>query len=469
MDDSFYPVKTQLKLDFTESPPIVVGIVQDVSELKEIENKYNQLSFYDPLTGLPNRTFIVDQLSSAILDAGKKDKPVSVLLIDLHNFKTISNSLGYMMGDLLLLAVAKHLAVESPPHSIVGRGGDNEFIIALSQSDDNTNAEKVARDLLNSFQIPFSIKEQDIFVNLGIGISYYPANGQDAEILIEQAETAAKQIPQEGGSNYCLYKSDMPLILQNRLLLEGELRKGLDRGEFELHYQPKLSLESETITGFEALIRWNHPERGMLFPLDFIPVAEKSEIITLIGDWVLETACQQMKAWLDKGLPVKNVAINLSARQFKQPDLVSNIEKIILGAGIQPEFLELEITETILMENLEAVTSKLKQLSEMGLKISLDDFGTGYSSLRYLNSFPLDNIKIDRSFVKDITSEENAAIAKAIVSLAKSFHLKTIAEGVENENQKAIMQAIGCDFIQGYLLSKPIPVEEVSQLFAPTK
>jgi len=466
-DGSFYPVKTQLKMDFDESPPIVVGLVEDISELKEIENKYKQLTFYDPLTGLPNRTLIIDQLSSAISEASKENENVSVLLIDLHNFKTISNSLGYRVGDLLILAVAKQLKAASPPHGIVGRTGDNEFITVLSQSDNKTNAEDVACQLLDSFKTPFSIGGQDIFVGLGIGISSFPNNGQGAEALIEQAETAAKHLSQEGENTYCHYKSDMPFILKSKLLLEGDLRKGLERNEFELHYQPKLALESETITGFEALIRWNHPERGMLFPLDFIPVAEESDIIISIGDWVLKTACRQMKTWLDMDFPVNNIAVNLSGRQFKQEDLVSNIEKIILDADIQPEFIELEITETILMENLDTVTTQLRQLSEMGVKLSLDDFGTGYSSLRYLNSFPLDNIKIDRSFIKDITTEENATIAKAIVSLAKSFRLKTIAEGVEVENQKAIMRAIGCDFIQGYLLGKPIPAEEVIQQLSP--
>ena len=303
-------------------------------------------------------------------------------------------------------------------------------------------------------------------MSLGIGISLYPTNGNDAEVLIEQAETAAKHLHQEGENVYRHYQPDMPFILKNRLLLERDLRKGLEGDEFELHYQPKLSLESKIITGFEALVRWNHPERGLLFPLEFIPVAEKSEIIIAIGEWVLKSACLQLKAWLDKDLPVKNIAVNLSARQFRQADLVPNIKKIILDAGIQPEFLEFEITETILMENLETVTLKLRQLSEMGIKLSLDDFGTGYSSLRYLSSFPLDYIKIDQTFVKDISSDENAMIAKAIVSLAKSFHLKTIAEGVETESQKAIMQAIGCDFIQGYLLSKPLPAEEAIQYFS---
>jgi diguanylate cyclase (GGDEF)-like protein/PAS domain S-box-containing protein len=464
---SFYPVKTQLKLDSTESSSVIVGIVQDVSELKDIESKFKQLSFYDPLTALPNRTLIIDQLSSVTLKASIEKKIISVLLIDLQNFNTISNSLGQMVCDLLLVAVARRLEKVSPPHSIVGRGRDNEFITILSQSENHSNPEEFALFLLDSFKTPFSIEGQDIFVNLGIGISSFPANGKSAETLIRQAATAARHLSQEGESTYCHYKPDMPFVLKNRLLLEGDLRKGLERNEFELYYQPKLTLESETITGFEALVRWNHPEKGKLIPVDFISVAEDSDIIITLGEWVLKTACRQMNSWLNKGLPVKNIAVNLSGRQFKQADLVSNIEKIVLDSGIQPESLELEITETILMENLDTVTVKLREISDMGVKLSLDDFGTGYSSLRYLNSFPLNNIKIDQTFIKDISTEENATIAKAIVSLAKSFQLKTIAEGVETKNQKNIMKAIGCDFIQGYLIGKPIPAEEVIKLFAP--
>jgi diguanylate cyclase (GGDEF)-like protein len=464
---SFYPVKTQLKLDSTESSSIIIGIVQDLSELKDIESKVNQLTFYDPLTALPNRTLIIDKLSSAILKASIEKKIISVLLIDLQNFNTISNSLGHMVRDLLLVAVTRRLEKESPSQSIVGRGRDHEFVSILSQSENKSNTEEFACLLLDSFKTPFSINGQDIFVNLSIGISSFPANGNDAETLIRQAATAARHLSQEGESTFCHYKPDMPFILKNRLLLEGDLRKGLERNEFELYYQPKLALESETITGFEALVRWNHPERGKLVPIDFIPIAEESDIIISLGEWVLKTACHQMNTWLNMDLPVKNIAVNLSGRQFKQADLVSNIEKIVLDSGIQPESLELEITETILMTNLDTVTIKLRLLSEMGVKLSLDDFGTGYSSLRYLNSFPLNNIKIDQTFVKDISTEENATIARAIVSLAKSFQLKTIAEGVETENQKTIMQAIGCDFIQGYLLGKPIPAEEVSQLLSP--
>ena len=465
-DGSSYPVKIQFKLDFSESSPILVAIAQDISELKEIEHKYNQLTFYDPLTGLPNRTLIIDELSSAVLNASKSDKTVSVLLIDLQNFKTISNSLGHMMGDLLTLAVAKRLATESPSNCVVGRGRDNEFIAILSEPESTSQVDEAAGHLLTAFKVPFSISGQDIFVSLAIGISSFPANGQSAETLIEQAETASKHLSRDEDNGFCHYKSDMPFILKSRLLLEGDMRKGLERDEFELHYQPKLALESETITGFEALVRWNHPDRGVISPMEFIPIAEQSDIIVSLGEWVLRTACNQLKTWLNKGLPLKNIAVNLSGRQFKQEELVSNIERIISESGISPEFLELEITETILMENLDTVTEKLKQLSEMGIKLSLDDFGTGYSSLRYLNSFPLNNIKIDQTFVKDISTEENATIAKAIVSLAQSFGLKTIAEGIELENQKTIMKAIGCDFIQGYLLGKPIPAKEVTQLLS---
>jgi len=468
-DGSFYPVKTQLKLDYTESPPVIVGIVQDISELREIENKYKQLTLFDPLTGLPNRNQIIYRLPSVILEARNANQSISVFLIDWQNFKTISNSMGHLAGDLLFIAVAKRLKEESSLYTLVGRWGENEFITVLSHPNNQTQVEEAARFLLNSFKTPFSINGQDIFVDLGIGISSYPTNGHDAETLIEQAEIAAKSLSQVEGENACChYHPDMSFELKNQILLKGDLQKSLERNEFELHYQPRLALESEKITGFEALLRWNHPERGMLFPLEFIPIIkEMSEFIIFVEDWVLKTACHQLKTWLNMDLPVKNIAVNLSARQLKHPDLVSNIEKIILDAGIQPDYLELEITETILTENLETVTFNLKQLSGMGVKLSLNNFGTGYTPLHYLNSFPLDNLKIHRTFVKDISTEKNATIAKGIVSLAKVFNLKTIAAGVETESQKRILRAIGCDFIQGYLLSKPLSAEEATQLFSP--
>ncbi len=251
---------------------------------------------------------------------------------------------------------------------------------------------------------------------------------------------------------------------KKKLILEGDIRKALERNEFVLYYQPKLALESETIVGFESLVRWNHPSQGLVPPLDFIPLAEKTRLILPLGEWVLRTACKQIKTWLDMGFPNPNTAVNLSAHQFSQSNLVATIGEIIEETGIQAKYLEVEITESVLMENADMAAAQLRQLSAMGIKISIDDFGTGYSSLSYLNTFPLNYLKIDRAFVKDITSIEHATLARAIVTLAKSLNLRTIAEGVETETQKQVLRSIECDAIQGYLLSKPVPAEEATKL-----
>jgi len=291
-------------------------------------------------------------------------------------------------------------------------------------------------------------------------------DGDEGISLIKNADTALYNAKDEGRNKYCHYNSDMETQARNQLILEGDLRMALVQNEFALYYQPKLALDSETIIGFEALVRWNHPTRGLVPPLDFIPLAEKTGLIIPLGEWVLRTACKQMKTWLDMGLLIQNTAVNLSACQFSQPDLVSMIRDIIDETGIYPENLELEITESVLMNNAESAAIQLRQLSAIGIKLSIDDFGTGYSSLSYLNSFPLNNLKIDRAFVKNITCEEDATLAKAIVTLSKALGLKTIAEGVETETQKEVLRSIGADVIQGYLLSKPVPAEEATKLLS---
>jgi EAL domain-containing protein (putative c-di-GMP-specific phosphodiesterase class I) len=270
----------------------------------------------------------------------------------------------------------------------------------------------------------------------------------------------------KGKNTHCHYHSDMETQAKKKLILESDMRKALELNEFVLHYQPKLALDSETIIGFESLIRWNHSSRGLVSPLDFIPLAEKTKVIIPLGEWVLRTACQQIKTWSELGYSNPNTAVNLSAHQFGQSNLVSRIGEIIEETGIQAKYLELEITESVLMDNADTAAAQLKQLSEMGIKISIDDFGTGYSSLSYLNTFPLNYLKIDRAFVKDITSIEDATLSRAIVTLAKALNLKTIAEGVETETQKEVLRSIGCDIIQGYLLSKPVPAEEATKLLS---
>ena len=386
--------------------------------------------------------------------------------MDLDDFKIVNDSMGHAAGDTLLKAAAERLKDWYSPNWCVARFGGDEFIIILADINNEVQAEKTASNLLKLFKEPFIINGQKAYISLSIGISYYPLDGDDGETLIRHADTAMYIAKDQGKNKYCHYLSDMETQAKNKLILESDLRKALEQNEFVLYYQPKLALDSETIIGFEALVRWNHPSRGLVPPLDFIPLAEKTKLIIPLGEWVLRTACKQMKIWLDMGFSIENTAVNLSACQFSQPDLVSMIGNIIEETGIYPENLELEITESVLMDNAESAAIQLRQLSVIGIKLSIDDFGTGYSSLSYLNIFPLNNLKIDRAFVKDITCEEDASLAKAIVSMAKALGLQTIAEGVETEAQKEVLRSIGADIIQGYLLSKPVPAEEATKLLS---
>ncbi len=465
-DGSHYPVEVRFKLHKSETPPIYVGTAQDISLLQELENKNNNLTFYDTLTGLPNKQLILEKLSLELLPENRRDTSVAVLLIDLDDFKTINDSWGHKAGDKLLKAAAERLTSWASSSDRIARFGGDEFMVILSDLKFETEAAEAASELLKLFHAPFIIDTQEAYIGISIGISYYPVDGYDGETLIKHADTAMYFAKENGKNTYCHYRSDMEARAKDKLLLERDLRKALEKKEFELYYQPKLALNSETIIGFEALVRWNHPTRGLVPPLDFIPLAEKTKLIIPLGEWILRTACQQIKRWLNEGFSLQNTAINISAHQFSQSDLVEKIGAIIREEGIYPEYLELEITESVLMENAEMATSQLKQLNAMGIKISIDDFGTGYSSLSYLNSFPLDNLKIDRAFVKDITCEEDAPLAKAIISIAKALNLKTIAEGVETETQKEVLRSIGCDAMQGYLLSKPVPADEATKFLS---
>lgn len=465
-DGSSYPVKIHFKFQENETPPVFVAMAQDISQLKELEDKNESLIFFDYLTGLPNKDLILNELNSELLRAIMANKSVAVLLIDLDNFKTINDSMGHSAGDTLLKVVANRIKDWSSPKCQLARYGGDEFIIIISDIENEAQTERTASSLLKLFKEPFQINGQTVHVSLSVGISHYPKDGKNSRALIKNADTAMYVAKSNGKNQYCHYNSDMETKAKNNLILEEDLWKALEQNEFALYYQPKMELESETILGFEALIRWNHPSRGLVSPLDFIPMAEKTGLIIPLGEWVIRTACKQMKTWLDMGFSIQNTAVNLSPCQFGQSDLVSKIGSIIEETGICPKNLELEITESVLMDDAESAAIQLKQLSAIGIKLSIDDFGTGYSCLSYLNSFPLDNLKIDRAFVKDIICEEDAPLARAIVSMAKALGLKTIAEGVETKEQKEVLRSIGADIIQGYFLSKPVPVDEATKLLS---
>ncbi len=468
-DGSTYPVEIHFKLHNDDSNLTFVGIVQDISQIKELERENINLTFYDSLTGLPNKNWIIEELNFALAHAKKENQSVGVLLMDLDNFKIINDSMGLSAGDMLLKAAADRLKDWTTSNSRLARYGGDEFIIILSGISYEVQAAKAAFSLLKLFREPFLINGQQAIISLSVGISYYPMDGDDGVSLIKDAGTAMYNAKKEGKNQYCHYSSSMEVQAKEQLVLEGDLRRALEQNEFVLYYQPKMALLSDTIIGFEALVRWNHPTRGWVSPLDFIPQAEKTGLILPLGEWVLRTACRQMKTWLDMGFTIQNTAVNLSARQFGQSDLVPMIVGIIEETGIYPENLELEITESVLMGDAESAKLQLRQLCGIGIKLSIDDFGTGFSSLSYLKSFPLNNLKIDRTFVQDITCEEDASLALTIVNMSKTLGLKTIAEGVETEEQKEVLKSIGCDFIQGYLLSKPLPVEEATKLLSASR
>ncbi len=465
-DGSTYPVEIRFKYQETETPPVFIGMAQDISKIKELEHINDSLIFFDDLTGLPNKHLILKELNSELLRAKMENKSVAVLLMDLDDFKIINDSMGHTVGDNLLKGVAERIKDWSSSNCRLAKYGGDEFIIIISKIKHEVQVEHKATSLLKLFNEPFQVNGQPVHIGLSIGISSYPSDGRDGSALLKNADTAMNVAKSNGKNQYCHFNSSMETHAKNRLTLEGDLRKALVQNEFALYYQPKLELDSETIIGFEALIRWNHPTRGLVSPLDFIPMAEKTKLIIPMGEWVLRTACEQIKTWLDTGLSIQNIAVNISPCQFGQSDLVSMIQNIIQETGIHPENLELEITESVLMEDAKSATIQLKQLSAIGIKLSIDDFGTGYSSLSYLNNFPLNNLKIDRAFVKDITCEEDASLTKAIVGMAKALNLKTIAEGVETKEQKEVLRSIGADIIQGYLLSKPIPAEEATKLLS---
>ena len=465
-DGSKYSIEYTFKLQKSKTSSFLIGIAQDISILKNFEKKITRLNYYDSLTGLPNKNLILENLNSELIQTKGNDKSVTVLLIALDDFQTVNNSLGRAAGDNLLRAVAKRLQKWSSSKYPIAKLREIEFIIILPWINFESETAKTVSELHKLFQSPFSIAGQETHISISIGTSCYPTDGDDGKTLIEQAETALYFAQKNGQNANCSYSSDMDIQAKNKLILESDLHKGLQQNQFVLYYQPKFELASETIIGFEALVRWDHPTKGLLLPMDFIPLAEETKLIIPLGEWVIRTACKQIKSWLEMGLPAQNIAVNLSPHQFNQSNFVDQVGDIILDEGISPKHLELEITDTTLLENPEIVASQLEQLCSVGTRISIDDFGTGSSALSNLNIFPLSYLKIEQAFLKDISSEKDACLAQAIITLAKSMDLKTIAEGVETETQKEVLRSLGCDIVQGYLLSKPLPVEEATKLLS---
>ena len=447
--------------------PHVQGIVltsRDITRRKAAERRIEHLAHHDFLTDLPNRSLLRDRLDVALAQARRHGHLVAALFVDLDRFKVVNDTLGHEAGDQMLREAAARLTGCTREGDTVARLGGDEFMVVLPNLSDARGAAAAVQKILESLAQPIELTGQEVCISGSIGVSLFPDDATDAEALIRNADAAMYSAKRQGGNNYQFYTADLNAQVQERLAIERGLRNAEQRDEFYLLYQPKIDLASGRIIGVEALLRWQHPGLGLISPERFIPIAEETGLIIPIGEWVLRTACKQIRAWRDLGIELP-IAVNLSACQFRQRNLAQRIHDILLETGAAPQCLEIEITESDVMENAESAIATLDELKARGISISVDDFGTGYSSLSYLKRFPLDVLKIDRSFVRDIAVDsDDAAIVEAIIALARSLEIKVVAEGVETESQKAFLDRAGCDFAQGYLFSPPVDAEQIAVL-----
>lgn len=442
-------------------PTHYVGVFSDISQIKRSEEQLARLAHYDPLTELPNRLLLQSQLEHALGRAERNGERVGVVFVDLDYFKTVNDSLGHVIGDQLLIDVANRLRTRIRDEDVLGRFGGDEFLVLLEPIGSPEEAAIVARDILSVLAEPFQLgDDNEAFLGASIGISIFPEDGTSAANLLRDADTAMNQAKQQGRNCFCFYTADMNKKAMAQLELEAALRRATERNEFVLHYQPKVDLHTGLITGAEALIRWPREGGRLESPAHFIPLAEKTGLIVPIGNWVIDEACRQLKSWQDSGLRGLQLSVNVSGRQFHSGDLPDQVAQSLAHHRIAPGMLELEVTESMLMENPEQTVAMLNALKRSGVKLSLDDFGTGYSSFAYLSRFPIDTLKIDQSFIQDIaTKDEAAMISVSIIDLAHRMRLKVVAEGVENEPQLQYLMDRSCDAIQGYYVAKPMPAE----------
>lgn len=441
------------------------GIAIDISERKTYEARIEYLADHDALTSLANRNLLADRISQAMAHARRNGLLVALLFLDLDRFKSVNDSFGHSLGDALLIEIASRLKQVVRQGDTVARQGGDEFILLLTDIVKPQDVTAVARKIFQAFSDPIIIRGHELFVTVSIGATLYPTDGEDIQALLRNADIAMYRAKEENGNAFQFYSRDMSIRALERAELESALRRALERKEFELFYQPKVDAASGRIIGAEALIRWNHPDMGLVSPTRFIPMAEEIGLIVPIGDWVLHTACAQNKAWQEAGLPKISISINLSARQFNEEGLVDSVAHALQSMDLQACHLELELTESMVMNSAEHFITKLKDLENLGVQLSIDDFGTGYSSLSYLKRFPLHHLKIDQSFVRDIaTDADDAAITSTVISLGHSLNLKVIAEGVETEEQVAFLRDHHCDEMQGYYFSKPLPATEFAHL-----
>jgi len=460
---SQYNSKIRFKLLQKEPNPLYVAMAVDKTEQLLMEERLETLVHFDTVTGLPNTTLAKDRLGVAISQADRHEKLIAILIVNIVNYKTISHSLTPQLGDQLLKDIGKRLEGCLRKEDTVARLDGENFLLILSGSSHQRFVTLMAQKILQTLEPMFALDNQEVSIRSTMGIALYPHDGKDPPTLVQNAQAALWSAKEKDKHAFQYYNPTFLFQSAKKVNMEKDLRKALEREEFELHFQPKFQLATGQFAGMESLIRWRHPEKGWVPTLEFIIAAEENRLIIPIGEWVLKTACDQVKQWLDMGLDPINVAVNLSGHQFNQNNLVQKVEKQVIQSGIDPSLLELELTETVLMENSHSALSRLNSLNEFGVRLSIDDFGTGFSSLKYLKDMPIHSLKIDQTFVHDHHVKANSAIIQAVISLAQNLELKTIAEGVETEDQLAFLKETGCQLGQGILLSPVLSLEDMTR------
>ncbi|MCK8816841.1 EAL domain-containing protein [Natroniella sulfidigena] len=443
-----------------------LAIGKNITELHKVKENLKYQNYHDHLTGLPNRKYFNDQFKKEVEYATDNNYKFAVMLLDIDRFKLINSIHGHQTGDQLLKKIGKQLKDILKPRDQIARMSGDEFMGLLTQiRKPKKEIEIIVNQILELFERPFEINDKEFNLTVSIGIAFYPSDGKSAEELLKHADIAVYRAKEIRGNNFELYDIDMNHKVNEKLFIERDLRKAIDNHQLEVYYQPIVDFKTGKITKAEALVRWNHPQRGLISPGKFIPLAEETGLIVPLGNYVLKSACQQIKHWAEAGYNPIKVSVNLSAQQLHKPGLEENISKILANTNLRPDLLGIEITESIAMQNIPLTSSILERFKEMGISVLLDDFGTGYSSLSYLNKFPIDILKIDRSFIKGISIEdEKSAIVSAIIAMANKLQIKTVAEGIETIKQFNLAKEYNCDEAQGYLFSKPIPAAEFEKL-----
>jgi diguanylate cyclase (GGDEF)-like protein/PAS domain S-box-containing protein len=458
------PVLLDLKPINIDDRPLWVGIIQHLSERRAAGELPAHLAWHDALTGLYNHMLFQERLNHAIRRAEREVKKLGVLILDLDRFKRLNDSFGYQAGNQLLKDVGARIVTHVRKSDTVARLGGNHYALLLENLDGTEHIPTVVQKVFNALAPPFTWQGEDIYLTTSIGISVFPVDGTDGDTLMKNADSALHKAKKDGGNAFQFYTRELNSRAMERLKMDGELHRALNNGEFVLHYQPLVDSTGRRASSVEALLRWNHPENGLMPPLSFIPLLEESGLIVAVGDWILRAACERIKALRANGHAHLRMAVNISARQFAQKDFASSLEKILQETGVDPQALELEITESVLIRNTEESWKMLRAIVALGVSIALDDFGTGYSSLSYLKRFPIHTLKIDRNFVQGVPGKrDDVAITNAILALAESLGLRVVAEGVETEEQRTYLHERRCHELQGFLFAKPMPADQLDQ------